>query len=60
MNELEQARIERDEQFSLFVVESTKADKHALKARAARARYMLANASVRSLERDMLAYGPKL
>lgn len=59
MNELEQARLERDTQFSIFVVESSKADKHATKAQAARARYMLAAAECRALERDHLAYGPR-
>lgn len=55
-SELEAARLERDTNFSVFVDESAKATKHSLKALAARARYMLANAAVRALERDMLSY----
>jgi hypothetical protein len=58
MNELEQARVTRDEAFSRFVEESSKATKHSLKARAARAAYVLASDEVRSLERDYLSYGP--
>lgn len=58
MSELEQARVTRDEAFSRFVEESSKATKHSLKARAARAAYVLASDEVRSLERDYLSYGP--
>jgi hypothetical protein len=58
MSELEQARAMRDEAFSRFVEESAKATKHSLKAKAARASYMLASAEVRALERDLLAYEP--
>lgn len=59
-NELEEARLERDSNFSAFVEESAKANKHSLKAQAARARYILANDAVRALERDAMAYGPRL
>ena len=59
-SELEEARLERDRYFSIFVEESAKATKHSLKAQAARARYMLANDAVRALERDAMAYGPQL
>jgi hypothetical protein len=58
MEELEQARAARDGAFSRFVEESTKATKHSLKARAARASYMLAAGEMRALERDLLAYEP--
>lgn len=58
MSELEQARLTRDEAFSRFVEESSKATKHSLKARAARAAYVLASDEVRALERDLLAYEP--
>lgn len=58
MNELEQARQERDSHFSEFVEESRKATKHNLRAQAARAKYVLARDTVRALERDVLAYGP--
>jgi hypothetical protein len=56
MDELEQARADRESAFSSFVEESTKASKHSLKAKAARKRYMLANDEVRALERDILSY----
>jgi|GEM_PF-6837849 len=56
MNEIEAARKTRDEAFSEFVEESAKTNKHGLKARAARHRYIQASAEVRSLERDVLAY----
>ena len=59
-NELEEARLERDTNFSIFIEESAKATKHSLRARAARARYLLANDAVRALERDAMAYGPRL
>jgi hypothetical protein len=60
MNELQDARQERDNSFSIFVEESAKATKHSLKAQAARARYILANDAVRAMERDAMAYGPRL
>jgi hypothetical protein len=56
MNELEDARLERDSNFSIFVDESAKATKHSLKAQAARAKYMLASSAVRALERDAMTY----
>jgi hypothetical protein len=49
MNELEEARLERDTSFSAFVEESAKATKHSLRAKAASARYMLARDEVRAL-----------
>jgi hypothetical protein len=58
VNELEQARQERDQQFATFVEESRKATKHNLRAQAARAKYVLARDEVRALEREILAYGP--
>ncbi len=58
MHELEAARMQRDAAFSEFVDESAKATKHALKAKAARARYILARDEVRELERDIMACGP--
>lgn len=57
-SELEQARRCRDESFSTFVEESAKATKHSLKAKASRAKYMLARDEVRALERDIMSYGP--
>lgn len=53
--ELLHKRAERDAAFATFVEESAKATKHSLKASAARHTYMLANAEVRALERDVLA-----
>ncbi len=58
MSELEIARQERDAAFSVFVEESGNANKHALKAKAAREKYMLARDEVRALERDVMSYGP--
>jgi len=58
MTELEAARHERDEAFGRFVEESGKATKHALKAKAARAHYILARDEVQALERDIMSYGP--
>jgi hypothetical protein len=54
MEELLKARAERDEAFAEFASESARATKHSLKATAARARYMLAAAEVREMERDVL------
>ena len=56
MSELEQARATRDEAFSRFVDESSKATKHSLKARAARTAYVLASDELRFLEREVLSY----
>lgn len=56
MNELEEARRERDEAFNEFIEHSAKATKHDVKARAARHKYILASDAVRSLERDLLAF----
>lgn len=54
MPELETARKERDELFTQFVEESSKATKHSLKAIALRNKYRLANAEVKALEVDYL------
>jgi hypothetical protein len=56
MDELTEARKERDESFEVFMTESAKATKHTLKAQAARKRYMLARDAVRGLEFDLLAF----
>jgi hypothetical protein len=56
MTELEKARAARDEAFSRFVEESTKATKHSLKATAARKAHTLAADEVRFLEREVLSY----
>lgn len=55
MDELTKARAERDEAFQEFAIESAKANKATLKAKAARHKYMLAAAEVRELERDALS-----
>jgi hypothetical protein len=60
MDELEQARQDRDEARRAFVEETHKAIKHSLKAKAARAQWVLANDAVRAQERDEMAYGPQL
>lgn len=54
MPELETARKERDELFTQFVEESSKATKHSLKAIALRNKYKLVRDEVRSLEQDFL------
>jgi hypothetical protein len=55
-SELEQARQDRDEARRAFVEETHKANKHTLKAKAARARWVLANDEVRAQERDEMAF----
>lgn len=54
MPELETARKERDELFTQFVEESSKATKHSLKAIALRNKYKLVRDEVGSLEQDYL------
>ncbi len=56
MDDLTQARFERDEARREFVDASLKANKQSLKAIAARARWVLANDAVRSLERDEMSF----
>lgn len=55
MKELEIARKERDELFTQFVKESSKATKHSLKAIALRNKYKLVRDEVRFLEQDYLS-----
>lgn len=55
-SELEAARLDRDSARRQFVDASLEANKQSLKATAARARWVLANDTVRSLERDEMAY----
>lgn len=56
MSELEQARKERDEAFDKFMCSSAKSTKYDVAARSARHKYMMASATVRALERDLLAF----
>jgi hypothetical protein len=56
MNELEDARLERDEAWKQLLVHRQKVDAHTQKATAARARFVLARSAVAALEQDMMAY----
>lgn len=56
MNELEKARKERDEAFDLFMKHSAQATNHDVKARGFRHKYIVASDTVRSLERELLAF----
>jgi hypothetical protein len=56
MNELEEARLERDEAWNELVTHRQKVDTHAQKVIAARARFVLARSAVAALEQDAMAY----
>jgi hypothetical protein len=56
MNELDEARLERDEAWKELVTHRQKVDAHAQKVIAARARFVLARSAVAALEQDAMAY----